>query len=601
MSPPSRVKTNASDDDVMAGDDVPSLSLQTPAEDAAVYQDNEDEENGGRANSVKGGPDTSLIWKSGKISYQFHENPMVRCVWILLILRAIERSIFFGLLFINPGFLTGYYNPNWNPGFTSSKANTFISSTQALQSSLPFIIAAFADICAGDFWTLAILLCVFFVPGVLLVFLSAVPFLLGETFPIKILRIGMQILYTVGSGGVDAICDIFGAKQFHPVRHAHQFEPYFVWTIVVAGVGGVMAEIGYSMLANVKVAISFGIMFVSIAIGTLLFFFGTKRYIVRKINREDLLLSGLATVKASFFWKKADNGRIVACRPGFNKVKESNGGSIRDDLVSAARRLFLIIPVQALFIPGHVAYQQRTSLMIPMSYSMEHPRLWIGSNMIFVDSASVALFGILCNKFLYPYLEERRIRLSTIRKVIIGQSFFVLVYLSMIGIDHRIRRVYEETGEEINIGWQFFPYFISAPAIIFSFPSLNALAYMIAPNEWKILGNAINTFMQAGASNLIARALYKRCGEWFAPTNGSTTINGIENYTNASSNKFMWLMCGFAALQVLLCMLPGVDRLYQKIENDIEAENKEGLITKEIDKTENNTTVLPGPEIDVDN
>jgi len=167
----------------------------------------------------------------------------------------------------------------------------------------------------------------------------------------------MQILYTVGSGGVDAMCDIFGAKQFHPVHHAHLIEPYFVWTVVMAGIGGIVAEIGFSMIANVKVAISFGIMFIFIVIGTLLFFFGTKRYIVRKINREDLLLSGLAAVKASFCWKKADNGRIVACRPGFNKVKESNGGSIRDDLVSAARRLFLIIPVQALFIPGHLATQ----------------------------------------------------------------------------------------------------------------------------------------------------------------------------------------------------------------------------------------------------
>jgi len=82
-----------------------------------------------------------------------------------------------------------------------------------LQSSLPFIIAAFADICAGDFWTLAILLCVFFVPGVLLIFLTSVPFLLGETFPLDIFRVGMQILYTVGSGGVDASVTSLGQSN----------------------------------------------------------------------------------------------------------------------------------------------------------------------------------------------------------------------------------------------------------------------------------------------------------------------------------------------------------------------------------------------------
>jgi len=60
-------------------------------------------------------------------------------------------------------------------------------------------------------------------------------------------------------------------------------------------------------------------------------------------------------------------------------------------------------------------------------------------------------------------------------------------------------------------------------------------------------------------------------------------------------------MCGSAALQVLICMLPRVDRLYQKIENDIDAENREEMTRTKIDKTETNTTVLPGQEIDAEN
>ena len=120
-------------------------------------------------------------------------------------------------------------------------------------------------------------------------------------------------------------------------------------------------------------------------------------------------------------------------------------------------------------LQGHLVFQQRTRVMIPMSYSMEHLKLWIGTNMTFVDAASVVLFGTFCNKFLYPYLEKRSICLSRIRKVTIGSSFYVLAYLSMIGIDHRMRRVYEETGEEINIGWQFFPTSPAPPELSFLF------------------------------------------------------------------------------------------------------------------------------------
>jgi hypothetical protein len=132
-------------------------------------------------------------------------------------------------IIVIPISLPGYYNPNWNPGFSSSKAYTFISGMQALQGTLPFIIAAFADICAGDFWTLAILLCVFFVPGVLLIFLTSVPFLLGETFPLDIFRVGMQILYTVGSGGVDTICGIFWGKAIPP---GSPCSPYWILLFV---------------------------------------------------------------------------------------------------------------------------------------------------------------------------------------------------------------------------------------------------------------------------------------------------------------------------------------------------------------------------------
>jgi len=437
---------------------------------------------------------------------------------------------------------------------------------------MPFVVAVFADFVTGDYWIILLLLFGFFIPGVLIVFLCAWPYLLGDTFNVQLLRVGMQVLYPIGSGGIDTICDIFGAKQFHPIQHSDRLSSYFIWATVMLAVGGVTAELVYSMIANFKVLASFGSMLVCLTLASALFVFGTKRYIVRKINQKDNLATARAALESTFCWKKkSDDDKMVLCPPGFAKVKESNGGKIRDDLVTAALRLLLIIPVQGFFIPFNVALQQMSNTLIPMSFAMNHPKYWTGSNMVFANSSTVFVLGIVSNKYIYPSLQKRNIYLSTSHKICIGSIAWVLVYLSMVGVDHRIRRVYEETGEKISIGWQFIPYAIGSVGYIFGNPPQDELTYRLAPEEWKVLGNAINKFVQGGIANIIARSLYIRTEAWFTPSNGNDNINGVENYTSATSFKFMYVMAGFAALQALLCALPIINRLYKRIDSWTEA------------------------------
>jgi POT family proton-dependent oligopeptide transporter len=441
-----------------------------------------------------------------------------------------------------------------------------------LNNSLPFLVAFLADFLTGDYWMILILLIVFFLPGIAIITFCAWPYLLGDEFPINLYRVGFQILYSIGNGGIDTIVDIFGAKQFHPVVHTNLLDSYFVWSAVMAAVGGLTAELVYSMTANAYVAISFGLMFFVLLIATLLFIYGSKRYIVRRNNMKDNVLTARAMFSAALCWKRTEQGQLVACPPGFNKVKKSRGGSVRDELVTAARRLALVVPVQGLFIPVNVAWSQVVPIMIPMSYSMQHPKMWTGTNMVIVNSTHVILFGILANKFFYPYLEKKNINLSTTHQVAIGSVVMALTYLVMLGVDHRMRRVYESTGEMISIGWQFFPYAIAGLGVIFALPPQDAITYRVAPSEWKVFGNAINKFVQQGIANFICLALYKRTEAWFTPSNSSeNNIIGIANYTSASSNKFMWIMFGFALLQAVICALPWVNRWYIKIEKYCEA------------------------------
>lgn len=402
---------------------------------------------------------------------------------------------------------------SWSPGFSNSKAARFVATSTALVNTFPFVVGVAADCLIGDYWASIIVLLVFLVPGSLLIFLTSWPNLLGGgTFPFQVFKTGMIWLYPMGGGGVDTLVDIFAAKQFHPTLQDDQIEKFFIWAFVANAAGGTLATVGFAMIANVSIAGSFLFMFIIISIATFLFCVYSKRYVVRRLKHKWILLTWRAALESVFCWKKSsEEGRkIVPAMPGFEKVKTTNGGSVRDDLVDAAKRLLMIIPVQGIFIPFSIPYAQVLQFMIPQSFSMSHPPLWAGTSMSTVMNISSVLAGISANKFFYPYLERKNITFCTTRRVAFGASILTVGYLVMYGVDQHLRRVYDETGEmiSISIGWQGLIYFVLGIAYVFFIPPMDELTFRVAPNEYKVLGNAINKFMQAGIGAFIAKAIF---------------------------------------------------------------------------------------------
>lgn len=382
--------------------------------------------------------------------------------------------------------LVGEYQ-SWSPGFSNNKAAQFAATTAALVNTVPFIVGVGADCLLGDYWTLLIVLFAFFIPGSLLIFLSSWPYLLGDTFPFQVFKSGMLYLYPIGGGGIDTIVDIFAAKQFHPILQDDQIEKFYVWAFVANAAGGMLSTVGYSMIGNVSVPGTFLFMFVTVVTATFLYCLYSKRYVVRKIKHKWVVLTWKAGFQAMFCWKKSEEGQLVPAVPGFGKVKESNGGSVRDDLVDAAKRLLLIIPVQGIFIPLSIPYTQMPTFMIPQSYSMAHPPLWSGSSMFTVQGISSVLTGIFANLYFYPYLERKNIFLSTTKKVSIGAAVMTVSYLIMYGVDQRIRSVYTETEEMINIGWQALVYIFSGIAFTFFLPPMDEASALLRLLSWNTL------------------------------------------------------------------------------------------------------------------
>lgn len=107
-------------------------------------------------------------------------------------------------------FLTGAYNEDWNAGFTSVKAASFVSVSTMVAYSTPFVGAILADSLLGDYKSILLGLLVFYIPGVLIIMLTTVPFLLGDEFSDKLLTLAVLCLWPMGTGIVKyPLLDIF--------------------------------------------------------------------------------------------------------------------------------------------------------------------------------------------------------------------------------------------------------------------------------------------------------------------------------------------------------------------------------------------------------
>lgn len=47
---------------------------------------------------------SSLVWKSRTGEYEFALDPYKHSVWVMLLLRFVERAAYYGYTLINPGF-----------------------------------------------------------------------------------------------------------------------------------------------------------------------------------------------------------------------------------------------------------------------------------------------------------------------------------------------------------------------------------------------------------------------------------------------------------------------------------------------------------------
>ena len=125
-------------------------------------------------------------------------QPMKYSVMFILIVELLERFSFYGYYYTLTLYLTGAYNDDWNAGFTSVKAASFVSLSTMVAYTTPFVGAILADAVWGDYKSILFGLLCFYVPGVSIMTLTSVPGFFGEQFNESLLILSLVVLWPLG-------------------------------------------------------------------------------------------------------------------------------------------------------------------------------------------------------------------------------------------------------------------------------------------------------------------------------------------------------------------------------------------------------------------
>ena len=475
------------------------------------------------------------VTESGEV-YVYALQPMFYSVIFILIVELLERFSFYGINYTQTSFLTGSYNAEWNAAFSAVDASTYVSISTAVAYTTPFLGAFLADSLLGDYWSILCGSLILYIPGLLLIALSTVPYLLGDRFNRPALALGLLVFWPTGTGVVKSIVNVFGAKQFHPLLQSSLIESYYVNFYMCINIGALIGGIVVPVVAQMDVTLAYTYPVAMLCIAVLLYLLGTPRYVRSKPSGE-------------VFARKAGNSQ------------PDGGGSMIG--------LSTIFRISVLIIPFNIAYSQMATTFIVQGTVMKKAFGWIdAASMNNADAVAVLVFGYAVGAYVYPALANRGIKIPTTYKFAIGSGLGAMSIAWALYMEYKIRATFKETGEKLNIMWQAWAYILIGAGEIFAVSAAYEVAFTASPPEKKVLASAVNLFCVGGIPNVLCIALYQSCSSWFLNSRGTTSISRIKDYTTANVDKYFWVLFAISLVGVFVNILPPVRDFVASVEEE---------------------------------
>jgi dipeptide/tripeptide permease len=477
--------------------------------------------------------------------HRYALRPLVFGASFVLLLHLAECFSYFGIEGIIAPFLVGQYDENWNANLTSVEASSYVSGVAAIAATAPFVGGALADGLLGDYWTLMLGTGVFYVPGLIVLALTTIPYLLSPTFSYAALTSALLVLCPIGTGLVRPITNVFGAKQFHPILQSSKLESYYIYYYQMINVGALGGGILVPLVAQLSDTAAFLAPAGLIALALLVFALGSSRY-VKVTPRRDALAKTLQVI---------GDGCCCLRNHRFPKSRRS---------VRAARQLFRVVIVSALKLPFDLAFCQMTTVFLVQAMAMRPVGFIDAAMMLNFNAICGILGGVVLSSWLYPVLQRRGVKLAVTHKYAIGTLLGAGSIASAIAVDYAIHRAIDSGGPQVSILWQAFNYALIGIGELFVVTTSFEAGYVIAPHDQKGLASAINQFIMSGLPNFVSIGLYNALSFWLPSKNG----NPADSYAESKVYKYLWILLAIMISGVMLSVLPPitlwVERVYQE-------------------------------------
>lgn len=145
--------------------------------------------------------------------YEYSLKPLLYSVMFILIIELLERFSYYGLNHSQQAYLTGEYNPEWNANLTAVQASTFVSSSQVVAYTAPFVGGIVADGLIGDYWNIISGTVFLYIPGLVLIALASYPYVLGDTFNMGALKARVCLPCTLSGRASSKVLSIYSVQN----------------------------------------------------------------------------------------------------------------------------------------------------------------------------------------------------------------------------------------------------------------------------------------------------------------------------------------------------------------------------------------------------
>ena len=477
--------------------------------------------------------------------YKHVLRPMLFSVVFILLVELLERLSYYGVVFTQMSYLTGKYDATWSANMTTVQASQFVGSSVAITYSMPFLGAILADTFFGNYATILLFSIAAYLPGLLLLALTAVPYLLGETFNMGALTASLLVLYPMGAGAIKACVNVMGAQQYHPVLQKSMIEAFYVNFYLCINIGALIGGMVVPVVVQSSVVAGYLIPTSCFALAILLFIAGTSRYVRMKPQGKN----NLAVLAIS--------GKAVCCLRGLDTQKSSRGGRYPDVIVQSIKQLAAVVPVTLLVVPFNIVYSQMVNTFVAQGQVMQNAGFVDAAWMQNFDAFAVIACGAFTSALLYPWLAKRNSSLHISTKFVIGTSLACVALICAIVVDLMIISEYNKSGQAISVLWQAPAFFFIGAGEIFAISSAYEAAFLIAPKNLKALSSATNIFLIGGLPQFISTAILSACTQLaFTNAQGSENIDTLASYSTAHVYLYFVVLLAIAALGVIINALP---------------------------------------------